>query len=330
MTTSASQPPRNATTSDRIDSRLTEGRQRFLAQVVAHGLASGRRTAKDFMRHFSPKAIMMALADHPRLRANLVVTTIGINEKVALKKSPESTGEDLQIALEEGVTDEESIVALFDPDDRVRYLDETKLWAFVAEGDFWKTAPTKASEFGVAKQHLAFILDCARANGLVTDHDIIEGCTLERLLDMLPKAEISRLLQSAVTSGRHGQAFDDEKLMALLPPSVLFEHVPLALVWEGVVVPRVAVPHGFAVKAGAASASPQTSSAPAQKVADASAEGGRPDDDEIVIEIVESRLGRRRAHGGDGGDAPGAAGGWARLDLSELKGEINEGSKAKN
>ena len=156
--TSAPQPLRSPPAGDKFASSLGEGRQRFLAQVVVHSLASVRRSPKDFIRHFPPKAIMLALASEPRLRANIAVPTIGLNEKVALKKSAESIGEDLQIAIDESVTDEESVVELFDPDDRVRYLDDKKLWAFVVEGDFWKATSAQAGAVAVAKAHLAYIV----------------------------------------------------------------------------------------------------------------------------------------------------------------------------
>src|SRR5688500_18332459 len=100
-------------------SKLTEGRQRFLAYVIEHGLEIGRRTHVDFSRHFPRSAIMDGLKNQPRLRAAILVLTTGVKQKSALKKSAQSAAEDVQIALEEGETDAESIVMLFNPDDRV-------------------------------------------------------------------------------------------------------------------------------------------------------------------------------------------------------------------
>jgi hypothetical protein len=255
---------------------------------------------------------MLALASQPRLRANIVVPTIGLNEKVALKKSAESIGEDLQIALDEGVIDEDAIVRLFEPDDRVRYLDERKLWAFVVEGDFWKAAPAQAGDVALAKRNVAYVVDCARTNGLITDHDIVEGLVLDRILDALPKGELVKLVRAAVAGGRNGRHFDDEALLGALPPAALLDHVPLAQVWDAVVLARIALPHGL-VAGGAAPA--------------VQAEG--PDDDEVVVEIVESD-----AAGATG--AASAAKGPAKasrsrridaLDLSELKAETGSSSK---
>jgi hypothetical protein len=311
MTSTATQSSRPTAADPAITSSLGDGRQRFLAQVVAHGLASGRRSANDFLRHFPPKAIMSALESQPRLRANIVVPTIGLHEKVALKKSAAALGEDLQIALDENVIEEDAIVRLFDADDRVRFLDDKKLWAFVVEGDFWRATSPQAGDLEIAKQEVTYIVDCARANGLVTDHDVVEGLTLDRILDALPKDEVAKVVRAAVSGGRNGRPFDDEKLLAVLPTSDLLDHVPLAQMWESVVVPRIAVAHGFAARgfvAGAAAAPP------AVLVVD--------DVDEIVVEITDRD---------SSVDKPLAKAQKSRrigaLDLSELKSEL-EGEKS--
>src|ERR1043165_92812 len=122
---------------DPFRSKLPEPRQRFLAQVVEHGLASGLRTADEFLRHFSPVTIMHALGDEPARRARILETTIGTRPKLALKKSPESSAEALRIAIEEGEPPAAAVLESFDPDDRVRFLDAAYLWTFVAEPRFW-------------------------------------------------------------------------------------------------------------------------------------------------------------------------------------------------
>jgi hypothetical protein len=308
MNTIPTSPPR-AAAEPKITSGLNDGRQRFLSQVVAHSLESRLRSPKDFIRHFPPRAIMLALANQARLRANIVVPTIGMHEKVALKKSAESMAEDLQIALDEGVVDEEAIVRLFGADDRVRYLDEKKLWAFVVEGDFWKTTSGPTGDPAIAKQNVAYLVDCARANGLVTDHDVVEGLALERLLDALPKTELVKLVRSAIAGGRHGRHFDDEALLAALPTAALLEHVPLAQMWDAVVVSRIAVPHGFVVRG---SATPP----PLPVVAE---------DEDVIVEVVE---------GESTSSKPASKGHRSRridaLDLSELKSELEKGNTPKN
>jgi hypothetical protein len=315
LTSTATQSSRAPAADPAITSSLGDGRQRFLAQVVAHGLSSGRRSAKDFIRHFTPKAIMLALESQPRLRANIVVPTIGLHEKVALKKSAAALGEDLQIALDEKVIDEESVVSLFDADDRVRFLDDKKLWAFVVEGDFWRATSAQPGELAIAKRNVAYIVDCARANGLVTDHDAVEGLTLDRILGALPKDELVKVTRAAVTGGRQGRTFDDEKLLGVISTSTLLDHVPLAQVWESVVIPRIAVAHGFAAQGFVAAEAAVVP--PSLTMSD--------DVDDILVEVVDRDSSVEKL--------PAKAQKSRRigaLDLSELKSEIEDEKSPKS
>src|SRR5258708_20670041 len=120
-----------------FSSKLEHGRQRFLAHAIEHALEVGRRTPADFIRHFPPQAIMQALAERKDLRADLLVPTTGLKRRIAVKKSWQSAADDVQTALDEGETDAQTLVTAFDPDDRVRYLEDTKLWSFLVEGEFW-------------------------------------------------------------------------------------------------------------------------------------------------------------------------------------------------
>jgi hypothetical protein len=226
-------------------SKLTEGRQRFLAYVIEHGLEIGRRSHADFIRHFPPSAIMEGLKNQPRLRAAILVLTTGVKQKIALKKTAQSAAEDVQIALEEGETDAESIVMLFNPDDRVRYLDERKLWAYIAEGDFWNTVPSKKDEFERAKEHVAFMLDRALADKLVTHRDVVDGISVEELVTRLPKAELGKIISAALEHGHRDVAFKDEELMAAAPASTLVRFVSLAHIYKTVIEPKIAAAHGY-------------------------------------------------------------------------------------
>src|SRR5687767_9476083 len=193
-------------------SKLSAPRERFLAAVVEHALLVGRRSAKDFVKAFPARDIMYALRDQPRLRAKLLVTTTGLNEKVALKKPSSSAGEDLEIALNERVTEEDDVVALFDPDDRVRYLDHAKLWAFVIEGEFWRITAANVL-VPVAREHVASILSRARSEKLISDRDVIDEITLDVLVDSLPKEELGRVIEKALSEGRSGRVFKDERVL---------------------------------------------------------------------------------------------------------------------
>jgi hypothetical protein len=226
-------------------SKLKEGRQRFLAHAIEHSLACGRRTPEDFIRHFPPTAIMQGLEHQPNLRASILVLTTGLKKKIAIKKSWEDSATDLQIALDEQETDAESIVALVDPDDRVRYLNQEKIWSFLTEGAFWKTSSSKKNEAESARNHVAFMLERALEDKLLTHRDIVEGVTVDELSTRLPKAELGRLIQCALAIGEKGTPFTDADLLGTTPPETLAQYVPLPHLWHAVIEPKIALRHGY-------------------------------------------------------------------------------------
>lgn len=238
-------------TNSQFVSKLKEGRQRFLAHAIEHGLGCGRRTPQDFIRHFPPTAIMQGLEYQPNLRANILVLTTGLKKKIALKKSWEDSATDLQIALDEDETDAESIVTLFDPDDRVRYLDPLEIWTFLTEGEFWKASSAKKSEAESARSHIAFMLDRALEDNLLTHRDLVEGVTVDELSARLPKSELGRLIQCALAIGEKGTPFTDADLLGTTPPSTLAQYIPLAHLWQNVIEPKIAERHGYLTKDGA-------------------------------------------------------------------------------
>jgi len=228
-----------------FQSALSEGHQRFLAHVVEHGLACGRRSPDDFIRHFTPHTIMMGLQDEPALRASIIVPTTGLKQKIALKKKWDDATVDLQVALDEGETDAATIVTLFSPDDRVRFLEAQQLWSFVKEGDFWKATSASKASLDIARSHIAFMLERALEDKLLTHRDIVEGITVEELASRLPKAELGRLIMQALQSGERGGSFTDSDLIGTTPPRTLVQYVPLAHIWEAVIVPKIAERHGY-------------------------------------------------------------------------------------
>lgn len=227
-----------------FESQLPEGWQRFLAHVIEHGFDVGQRVPDDFIRHFPPGAIMRALESEPKLRANILVICAGTRHKIAIKKSAESCGEDLQIALDEDETDAETIVTLFDPDDRVRFLDSQELWRYVTDGDFWQTerkSNPKVHERAAA--HIAYIVDRALVDGLIDHREIVEGITTQKITELLPREALHRLIAGALSASHEGHAFSERDLLTLCPPSMLASHVPLAILWERVVAPKIAARH---------------------------------------------------------------------------------------
>ncbi len=224
-----------------FESRLPDPGQRFLSAVVEHALATGRRTAADFLQRFPPSAIMAGLEDDPQRRANILVVCTGVRLKIAVKKSAESCAEDLQIALDEEETDAETVVNLFEPDERVLYLDPEALWAYATEGDF-----VRDSTSAEARAVVAFVLERALAEGLVTAAELVDGVSIAALAELLPREQLGRALAAAVRAGEAGRPFDARALLELVPPGTLSTHVPLPDLWDRVILPQVAARHGLA------------------------------------------------------------------------------------
>jgi hypothetical protein len=262
-----------------FESKLETGRERFLAHAIEHAFEVGRRTAADFVRHFPPAAIMEGLAEQPSLRAKILAFTTGIKPRIALKKAWASAGEDLQIALDERETDEETIVDAIDPDDRVRYLDPKKLWQFLIEGEFWNVSVSSKEDHRRARLHIAYLLERALQDRLVTHQDVVLGISVNELALRLPKAELGKLIEAALERGRAKKPFTDTDLLVARPPSVLVEHVPLPHIWMTVIEPKVAFIHGY-VESGAPSMPP-----PSQDWIDV---GG--DDDVMSEREIEEKL----------------------------------------
>jgi hypothetical protein len=227
-------------------SKLTDGRQRFLSHVIEHAMASGRRSPNDFIRHFPPAVIMEGLKTQPRLRGQILVMATGLKEKIAVKKSATSAAEDLQIALDEGETNAAAVVALFEPDDRVRYLDAKRLWSFLIEGEFWNVTVSKKDDFERAKEHVAFMLERALLDKLLTHRDVVEGITVSELVMRLPKGELHKIIEGALENAHRGAPFTETDLLGTMPPATLLKYVPLPHLWSSVIEPKVAAVHGYA------------------------------------------------------------------------------------
>jgi hypothetical protein len=232
---------------------------------------------------------MEGLRDKPELRARIAVSTTGVKEGVALKKSWQSTAEDVQIAIEEGETVAGDVVALFDSDDRVRYLDRSALWSFLTEGAFWKVAPGSGKEYATAQKHIAYLLDTALSEKLLSHQELVEGLTVAEISARLPKAELGKIIEQALTCGKSGTLFTDVDLLTALPPAELVKHLPLRNIWEQVVVPKIAERHEYAA--------PRQSEVPSSSQAPAAKDGGSETEAEAepvldeIDQVVEQAFG---------------------------------------
>ncbi len=199
---------------------------------------------------------MQVLAERKDLRADILVPTTGLKRRIAVKKSWQSAADDVQTALDEGETDAQTLVTAFDPDDRVRYLDATKLWSFLVEGEFW-TSTAKGPTIAVARKHVAYLIDRALADKLITGRDVVDGISVAQMSSHLPRGELAKIIGVALESGRTKSAFADVELLAALPPSILVEHVPLAHVFEAVLHTKIAMAHDYIAKPKGAQPEPE-------------------------------------------------------------------------
>lgn len=222
-------------------SELSTGHERMLARLLVHSLAEGYRTAEDFLERFGPDEIMQSLEDAPDLRAQILTEAAGVHERIARKKSTSSAAEDLRIALDEGICDPETILTLLPPDDRVRYLDNAALWAFVNEDEFW-TGVTGAAQ-GVSR--MVFTLEAALSEDLITLQDITDGATFEEIAKRLPREDLEALLVQAFNLGRDSAPFTEDQLVDMISLEQLLSHLSLENIWEQVVLAKVAEPAGF-------------------------------------------------------------------------------------
>jgi hypothetical protein len=233
-------------------SNLKTGAERFLSQVVAHFLATGLRTHDDFLRSFPPLDLMRGLDSAPDLRGSILTKAVGFHERIARKKSAESAAEDLRIALEENVTTAADILSLLSDDDRVRYLDRPRLFAFAIDPGFF--AGAKPSD--IAINTMVFLLETALGEEVLSLADIADGISFETISRSLPPDELARVVLAALEHGRKGAPLDEARLLDVVPLATLVRHVPLEKFWTEVVLAKVAGPAGW-LKGGSIPPAPE-------------------------------------------------------------------------
>lgn len=222
-------------------SQLDVGRERFLAEVVEQALRSGERSPKDFIRHFSPLAIMAALGGRPDLRAKILVATIGLKPKMATRKTIETAAEDLQFTLDENETDAETILAAFDPDDRVRFLPHAKLWTFVTEGEFWNRARDNDA-FEQGRVLTAYVLERGLAHELLSLRDVVLPVAVKSVRSDLTADVLWDIVRTALEIK---EKFSYEHFLDAVPIETLTRNVPLWTFWEQIITQNIVQKHGF-------------------------------------------------------------------------------------
>jgi hypothetical protein len=225
-------------------SSLKSASERFLSQTVVHTLERGFRTPDDFLRHFKPADLMQGLEGAPDLRAKILIEGAGVHEKIARKKSTSSAAEDLKLALDEGVTNSAQLLTLLPPDDRVRYFDHKKLWAFTTEDEFWSPLNAEA-DVDKALSRVVFLLDNALKENLLTLQVLTDGITFDSISTRLPLKELQKLVRHALKLGREKKPLSESELLECVPLKTLIGFIPLEHVFNNVLVEKVAKPAGF-------------------------------------------------------------------------------------
>jgi hypothetical protein len=229
--------------SEPFKSELKTGAERYLAKVMVSALTDGWRKPEDFLRHFKPGDLMQRLEKAPELRATILIKAAGVHERIVRKKSTASASEDLRIALDEGLTTAADIVQLFPPDDRVRYLERTKLWSFLTEEHFWSADSGVPATQAVGR--MTFLLETALSEALLSLQDVMDGITFETISARLPLKELQRVVKFALEVGRKKAPLTEDSLLEVVPLKDLLGHIPLDHVYKRVVVAKLAQPAGF-------------------------------------------------------------------------------------
>jgi len=187
---------------------------------------------------------MQGLEGAPDLRAKILIEGAGVHEKIARKKSTSSAAEDLKLALDEGVTNAAQLLTLLPPDDRVRYLDHKKLWAFTTEDEFWSPLNAEA-DVDRALSRVVFLLENALRENLLTLQVLTDGITFDSISTRLPLKELQKLVRHALKLGREKKPLSEAELLESVPLKTLVGFIPLEHVFNNVLLEKVAKPAGF-------------------------------------------------------------------------------------
>jgi hypothetical protein len=275
----------------RYQSSLPTARERFLASVVDYAFADGWRTPSDFLRHFGPRLLMHNLASDEPLRVRVLTATTRVNERLAARKTTASAAEDLSIALEEGLTDASKVLSLIPPDDRVRYFDAAQLWAFLTEAEFWKQDNSDPETRERLVRRMTFLLEAALREGVLRPQDIADGIGFKRIASCLPRAELQRVVEHALSRAREGQRLTEEQLLEAVPLRSLMSHVPLEHTWSEVILGRLAQPLQFVRTSGQESARPRRLPPPPPSRKANSSKPGRFDPNLLPESLLELQRG---------------------------------------
>jgi hypothetical protein len=234
--------------------KLRDPRERFLARVLEASFDKQWRTAEDFLQAFSPGALMDALEQEADVRVRLLVEA-GIPAKIAARLSPAAAREDLEIAVEEQLTNAAQILDLVPIDVRVHRLDGDALWRFAVEGEWIHRSGQSDLTRRAAAERVSVVIEAALAEELITTRDLLSAISAEELAASLSEEQLRTVFVFALQSAQQATPVDEAELLALLDMQKLLVDMPIEKTWNRVVIERIALPYGFSAAPGAPSPS---------------------------------------------------------------------------
>jgi len=224
---------------------LDERRRRFVARVFDESLRRGWTTAEQFIDWFPPSTIVDALEAVPEVRTRLLVEVAGIPSKLASNRTPAAARDDLELALEEGLTDASRILQYVSGSVLVRCLEVASLWKFATSGD-WLSRVNNDPSIGVAAlERVTVILSSALAEQLVNLIDLMREVPLGELSRHASPEQLRSVFQYALWCAESRSVPDPQRLLELINAAALFSSWPVSQTWQRVIVGQIALPCGL-------------------------------------------------------------------------------------
>lgn len=215
-------------------------KERFLRRVVDEALEHGWRTAPEFLRAFPPAVLVESLP--AELRTRLLVEGAKIPAKIAVRHSAAAAREDLEIALDEGLTTAQSLCALIPGEARARHLDAGRLWAFATGGEWLGRAALDEDSRRRAVERIRNIVRFAAAEGLVEEGATLSSIAPSELAARASVPALRRAFALAVESAERGEVLDKEELYDLVGAAQVLEALPPDQLWAEVVLVKIVGP----------------------------------------------------------------------------------------
>jgi hypothetical protein len=134
------------------------------------------------------------------------------------------------------------VLELFEPDDRVRFLEAPALWSFVVDPRYG-SSPTDPDELSRVQAFTEFVLATAMDQTLITGPDIIRAISVQTLVKHLPRETVAAVIETSIADR---EAISHASLLDQVTLEAICSHIPMNTIWEWVIGAKIAVPHGFA------------------------------------------------------------------------------------